>query len=103
MAAKMNTIYKLCEIKDSFFKIEGNSILETVDKDAYIKIDEMPLKYDLKGTMFSEIKIDNQTGWIIEAKINQEIQGIAQVKKNWKMPDGMKIPMNIKTEIQITN
>ena len=54
-------------------------------------------------SMISEIKVDKETGWIIEANINQEIKGDAYMKGNSQMPNGMKIPMMMNNEMTITN
>ena len=74
----------------------------TADKDAYIQSNGMPLKYDMSGTMSSEIKINRKNGWVIESKINQIIKGTAQIKDNPQMPGGMTIPMTLSNEMTIT-
>ncbi len=103
MSANMVANYEFSEIKKDFAVIKGKSTIETNDKDAYIETNGMPLKYDLKGSQTSEIKVDVKTGWIIEAKINQEIKGDAFIKENPQMPEGMKIPMVMKSEMLIKN
>ncbi len=103
MAAKMSTDYELVEVSDDFAFIKGNATIKTEDKDAYIENNGMPMKYDMEGTMTSEIKVDKKTGWIIEAKMHQEMQGVAHIKENPQMPEGMKIPMTMKNETLITH
>ncbi len=103
MSAKVSTNYKFAELTPDYALIKGNSKIETADKDAYTKANGMPMKYDLTGSMTSEIKVDKTTGWIIEAKINQEINGEAYIKENPQLPNGMKIPMTILNEMIITN
>lgn len=103
MSAKMSTNYEFADLTSDYALIKGNSVIETADKDAYIESNGMPLKYDFTGSMISEIKVDKNTGWIIEAKINQEIKGDAYIKENPQMPEGMKIPMTMLNEMVITN
>ena len=103
MAADMETTYTFIEKNRDFAVIHGKSEIKTADKDAYVETNGMPMKYDLAGTMASEIKVDINSGWIIEAKIKQEIQGDAFVIENPKMPNGMKIPMSMKNEMRISN
>jgi hypothetical protein len=62
----------------------------------------MPLKYDLSGTMNTDIKINKITGWIIESKSSQSISGTAYVKDNPKLPGGMSIPMIVNNQIILT-
>jgi len=102
MSAKMETVYEFKESTDSYYLIYGNSKIETEDKDAYIESNGMPLKYDMTGTMTSNIKIDNKTGWTIDAEINQSIKGTAYVKGNPQMPGGMAIPMVMNNEMTIS-
>ncbi len=103
MSAVVNTDYELVDLTSDYAQIRGNSTIKTADKDAYIEANGMPMKYDLTGSMKSEIKVDKSTGWIIEAKISQEIKGDTYIKENPQVPDGMKIPMAIITEMVITN
>lgn len=103
MSAKISTEYEFTELTSEYASIKGISTIVTADKDAYIETNGMPLKYDLTGSMISEIKVDKITGWIIEAKINQEIKGDAYIKENPQMPGGMKIPMTLINEMIITN
>ena len=103
MSAKVVTEYEYAGLTSEYALIKGNSTLETADKDAYIETNGMPLKYDLKGTMQSEIKVDKKTGWIIEAKIEQDIKGDTYIKANPQMADGLKIPMIMKSEMEVSN
>ncbi len=103
MSAKVTTDYEFADQTADFALIKGNSTIKTADKDAYIETNGMPMKYDLTGTMSSEIKVDKNSGWIIEAKIKQEISGDTYIKENPQIPNGMKIPMVMKNEIVITN
>ncbi len=103
MSAKMTTNYEFTDLTSDYALIKGNSNIETADKDAYIESNGMPMKYDLTGSMRSEIKVDKNTGWIIEAKINQEIKGDAYIKENPQVPNGLKIPMTMINEMVIKN
>ena len=102
MSAKMETIYELKEITDTDCQIVGNSKITTADKDAYIVYNGMPLKYDMAGTMTSDIRIDKNSGWILFAKIGQSIKGTAYVKDNPQIPGGMAIPMTMNTDMTIS-
>lgn len=102
-AADVTTTYTFKEENQDYHLIIGSSKIKTTDKDAYIKTNGMDMKYDLTGAMTSEIKLDKTSGWIIEAKMDQKIQGDAHIKENEQIPNGMKIPMIIKSETVITN
>lgn len=103
MSANMTTDYEFAELTSEYALIKGKSTIVTADKDAYIESNGMPMKYDLTGSMDSEIKVDKNTGWIIEATINQKIEGDAYIKENPQLPNGMKIPMTMINDMVITN
>lgn len=103
MAADITTTYMFAESNSDYNLIVGDSKFVTANKDAYVEANGMPLRYDMKGNVSSEIKVDKITGWIIEAKINQDINGDAYIKSNPQMPEGMKIPMVMKNEMKFYN
>ena len=102
MSADIVTVYELKEIMPDYFVISGQSSINTLSKE-YIQKSGMDMRYDLKGTMTAEIKIDKNTGWIIESKMNQGISGIMEIKDNERMPGGMKIPMKLDNKITVTD
>ena len=101
MSATVVSTYELNDIRDNQCIIQGKSTIATTDKDAYIESNGMPMKFDLKGTMTSQLTIDKATGWIVEATINQDIQGDVYIKESPQMPNGMKIPMTMVSEMII--
>jgi hypothetical protein len=103
MSGDMTTTYKYVENNLDYYLIVGDSEIATADKEAYIESNGMPMKYDLKGNMSSVIKVDKISGWIIEAKIKQNIQGDVYIIENPQMPEGMKIPMIMKNDMTFTN
>jgi len=58
-------------------------------------LNRMPMKYDMAGTMTSDIKIDKETGWVLNAKVNQSINGTVYVKGTSQMT----IPMTMNNEM----
>lgn len=103
MSAELSTTYKFTESTTNFHVIVGDSKIVTGDKDAYVETNGMPTRYNLKGTMSSNIKVDKISGWIIEAKINQAFQGDVYIKDNPRLPGGLKIPMIMESNMTFTN
>lgn len=99
ISANINTTYSYTEDGADFRKIHGESKITAEDTGEYTVSNGMEMKFAMNGTMVSDIKVDKKTGWILEAKISQDIAGDANIKGNAQMPDGMTIPMTIKTEI----
>lgn len=102
-SATINTDYHYVEDHKDYALIRGNGTIKTANKEAYVQSNGMPMKYDLTGTMNSEVKIDKETGWIIESVITQDISGKAHIKANEQMPMDMEIPMEINSKTTITN
>jgi len=102
MSARVSSSYTLEKVTRKEIFISGNSKIVSTDKDTYFESNGVSLKYDLTGTMGSEIKIDKSTGWVIEATIGQDIAGDSFIEESLLMPDGMKIPMSMKNKMVIT-
>ncbi|MDW3192707.1 MAG: DUF6263 family protein [Cytophagales bacterium] len=85
------------------YQITGSGTIVTSEEGATINTNGMELTMDLKGTMESAISVDAGTGWIVQATINQKIDGAANMAGNAQMPNGLSIPMKIRNEMSITN
>jgi hypothetical protein len=101
--ANISTTYQYMEEGADFRKIHGDSKITAEENGEYVNSNGMDMKFNMNGTMISDIKVDKKTGWVLEAKITQDIAGDAHVKANEQMPDGMSIPMTIKTEMVNTS
>ena len=73
------------------------------DKDATVETNGIPMKYDMSGDMTSNIKVDKNSGWIIEATIIQDIKGDITMEGNDQMPEGLKISMTMKSDVTYTD
>ncbi|MTI20043.1 hypothetical protein E1176_03325 [Fulvivirga sp. RKSG066] len=103
MAAKLITEYELVSVSGDKITLKGTGNIATEDKDAYVETNGMKMKYDMSGTMNSDIEVDKNSGWIIEADIVQKIDGDATIKANAQMPNDMQIPMKLNTTMKVTN
>lgn len=103
MAAKITTEYEFSQLESDYALIKGTSKINTDDNNDTIEAENLAMKFDLSGNMTSEIKVDNTTGWIIEATIKQEIKGDTFIEENPQMPEGMKIGMKLNSTMTVTN
>lgn len=103
MSTKMITTYTYKEKTKEYILINGVSKIDTKDKDAYVEINGMSFRYDLTGTMNSAIKIDLQSGWILNSENSQEITGDMYINPNAQIPNGMKVPMSVISQTLIKN
>lgn len=99
----ITSIYTLDSFNKNYITISGNSIIEDTNDKTFTEINDMSMRNEMNGKMVSTIKIDNETGWIIEAKISQEMNGNIIFKQSSNFPDGMTFPMTMKNEMVYTN
>ena len=102
LSANINTEYSLTDFNSEYVLLKGNSTVKTEDVEASVMVNGFKTKYDLSGTMTSFLKVDRTSGWIIEAKIDQNIGGTVYFDPAPDLPNGMTMPMEMKTEMNIT-
>lgn len=102
MDARISTTYTFSDIQKSYYTISGVSDMKTVDSDTYFETNGMSIKYDLAGSMISEIKVNPQTGWVNESAVEQKMSGTAYILDGPNMPGGMEMPMSFTTLISVT-
>lgn len=103
MPVEITTTYTYKADDTSDYLITGDSKLQTSNPDQYIENNGMQMKYDMTGTMTSEIKVDKSTGWIKEANLKQEMQGTTTIKANAQMPNDMQIPMTMHNDMTFSD
>jgi len=103
MSANISTDYEFVDFNSDYALIRGKSIIKTDEEDTNVENKMIPMKLDVTGSMNSEIKVDKKTGWIIEAKINQEINGGVSFKLNSQMSDQMKMTIKMINKMLITD
>lgn len=101
MAGFMNNTFTLVDVNSDAIIIEGTSQISTEDKDAYLEVNGMPTRYNLTGETKSSYKLDPESNWVVEGKIEQEISGDAHIKDSPNLPGGITIPMVIKNDMII--
>jgi hypothetical protein len=99
MKANVTTVYQLTDVTPSNYVIHGEGGIVTITD----PVEGMPMKYDMKGTMVSDVKADKVTGWITESKIKQNISGTVSIKDNPDTPGGITFPMSMIGETIITD
>ncbi|PXY00862.1 hypothetical protein DF185_13265 [Marinifilum breve] len=103
MSVNLTTNFELKAANSEYFLIHGEGDLVSNSNAPYVKQNGMDIKILVDGHLTSDIKIDRKTGWIIDATIVQNLSGNTELKASEQMPDGMSIPMTIKSKSVITN
>ena len=94
--------YELVDYNSEYALIKGNATIKPGDKDA---ASMTTLDFEFSGSQISVIKVDINTGWIIEAKTTQEIKGELEMNMggSQEMNEGVKIKMKMVQETLVTN
>lgn len=103
MEANIQTVYTLQDITDAYYLIHGDAKITTIDKDKVSRINDMPVKYNLNGTLLSDIKADKNTGWIIQAILVQDMAGDLKILDNPAFPGGTTMPMKVHSQTTTTD
>jgi len=103
MSAKMVSVYQLMDITPQSFVIHGNATIETDNTAAYKTVGNLPMKYNMKGTMVSDVVVDKATGWISSSKVKQNIDGSVEIKDSPQVPGGVTFPMSVVSETSTTD
>jgi hypothetical protein len=103
MTASIATVYQLIDVTPASYVIHGEGKLTTNPTADFKKVSDMPMKYNMTGTMTAEIKADKVTGWISESKSKQVISGTVDIKDNPKVPGGLSFPMSVVNESVTTD
>ena len=98
MTAQIMSVYQLMDVTPQSYIIHGSSTIATDNTAGYKTISNMPMKYNMKGTMTSDIVVDKATGWISSSKMKQTIDGTVEIKDNPQVPGGLTFPMTLSGE-----
>lgn len=95
MLVHVATEYELAELTADYALIKGTGVVSTSNRENSNPIMAMmPFMFEFEGAIVSELKVDLKTGWIIEANINQEIQGETAMPESPEMAEGSSEEMS---------
>lgn len=91
--------FVLEEINSDYALINGQTKIVANDNNEFIKNNGELIRTTINGVMTSTFKIDKDSGWIIEATMNQSIKGLTE--KKWREDSTiiLKIPLENETTI----
>lgn len=100
--AAVTITYQLADIIEGNYLIHGEGTIVS-DKNAEpAHINGLSVKYNLNGSLISDIRVDKTTGWISEVKLKQAMMGEMQILDSPQVPGGMTIPMTFNTDVNTT-
>ncbi|HUS86290.1 MAG TPA: DUF6263 family protein, partial [Bacteroidales bacterium] len=81
--------------------IEMNSLIKPNPGAAPMEIGPMKLRQEFTGGSKGTLELDEATGWVKSAKMDQQLSGELTVEGSPQSPEGMTIPMTLKTAITV--
>ena len=95
--------YQLVDVAAGLYIIHGNGTITSDKNAAPADVNGMPVKYNLNGSLVSDIRVDKATGWISEMKLKQILMGDMQILDNPQVPGGMTVPLSFNTDAVTTS
>jgi len=94
--AQFKTTYTLKEIGAHTLIIHADAVVTPQPVSGYRGVSGMEMRYtNVKGAETSDVKLDRNTCWILESKVNKNLSGTVDIKDSPKIPGGMTFPMTI--------
>lgn len=91
--------YQLADVIANTCFIHGDGTLITDAGATPVSINNITVKYNLKGSVISDIRIDKTTGWINSSKLKQVMMGDMQFADSPSLPGGMTVPISFNTDV----
>jgi hypothetical protein len=95
----IESTFTLAGREDGVAELEVESTIQPNPDAEPMKMGGMTMKIKLKGTQEGTLKIDEATGWFVEGKITQEMEGEMVMSGAPGMEEEMSLPMRIKSTI----
>jgi len=100
MAFSIN--YQLTDIVKDLYLVHGEGTISSDKNAATVQINGMPVKYNLNGSLISDIRLNKTTGWPSSIRTTQLMVGDMQIQDNQQLPGGMSIPVSFNTDVTIS-
>lgn len=95
---EISNTFTLDDIKDGKAYISVESELST-NKDKEVEMQGMKMLYDLQGVQKGSFVVDIDSGWLLYAEVDQDINGDMSIDSP-QLPNPMDVPMGIKSKVQ---
>jgi hypothetical protein len=102
MTADVQTVYQLQDITPTSYLVHGDGKMASVNT-GNAQVNGLPVKYNLTGSIVSDITLDKATGWITQDTQKENISGSFQILDNPSVPGGMTVPMTVNVVSIITD
>ena len=101
-SATLFNTYEIKEIHNDWVLVSGISVFSADEEESTLEFSGIEMDMDMTGNMYSTIKVDRITGWIISSNIFQEIDGLFIMGATPELPEGLEIQMKMISSTQLS-
>lgn len=98
-AMTIDNTWTLKSRRDGIAVVEVNSTVKPNANAKPLDMGTLRLQYDIGGKQQGEMKIDEATGWVIQAKMTQNLSGKVRAQGLGGVSDDMTWPISIESDI----
>ncbi|TLX70243.1 hypothetical protein E9993_22465 [Labilibacter sediminis] len=99
LKANLSNNWTLADVSDKQWKLTGDGNISAQNIRA--KMHGMDVVFNLKGKQKTEYSLNQADGWFINGKQSQQIDGTVNMNVSSQLPQGMDIPMKVKSTTYI--
>jgi hypothetical protein len=104
VTVKTKTTYTLKDITDNALLIHGDAVILSDGNTGYKPLNGMSMRFiNVTGSATTELRLNKNTGWIMEAKVEKTIKGTVEVQDSPKTPGGMTFPMSVIADMTVSD
>lgn len=98
--AEIKSVYTLDDITEDYYLISGVSTIISPENNQ-MENQGIKMNFTLTGAMTSQLKVDKNSGWIIEGDVEQTMNGMAQIEPSPANPQGIEYPIDMTNKMKV--
>ncbi len=103
VAIKVNTTHTYLGMQDGKWHIRSTSTLSKADNQEWSNFNGLKAKITVNGTQQGDILLEIASGWVQQATVDQQLEMTFTIPPNDQLPNGLTIPMTMKTKVYSSN
>ena len=100
---EVNTTHTYLGMQDGKWHIRSTSTLSKPDDQEWSNFNGLKAKITVNGTQEGDILLDSSSGWVQQSTVDQQLEMTFTIPPNDQLPNGLTIPMTMKTKAYTSN
>jgi hypothetical protein len=98
---KLDNTWVLKEVSENTATLEVTSLIGSAGEDTTVNMMGAEVNVRLEGAQSGTSIIDRKTGWVESSTVNQNVDGAMTLPAGEGFPDGMSIPLSIRSTVTV--